>query len=107
MVNLEPGASQVIKSFLANKSIRQPIRINLHFSECCNASPGLCVDTISETDLTLKLDGLTFVISPEIYQLSGEVIVSYVGEIGRKGSVLTPSKPISEWGGFAVGDIKI
>ena len=65
------------------------------------------MDTILETDLSLELDGLTFVISPEIYQLAGEVIISYVDEIGRKGFVLTSSKPISEWDGFAVGDIKI
>jgi Fe-S cluster assembly iron-binding protein IscA len=107
IVHLEPGVSQAIKSFLADKGIQQPIRIDLHFSGCCDASLGLCVDTILETDLSLELDGLTFVISPEIYQLAGKVIISYVDEIGRKGFVLTSSKPISEWDGFAVGDIKI
>ena len=107
IVKLGPGVSQAIRSFLADKGIQQPIRIDLHFSGCCDSSLYLCVDTIFETDLTLELDGLTFVINPEIYQVVGEVTISYVDEMGRKGFVLTSSKPIGEWDGFSVGDIKI
>jgi Fe-S cluster assembly iron-binding protein IscA len=67
----------------------------------------LRTDIILEADLTLELDGLTFVINPETYQLLGEVTVSYVDEMGKKGFVLTSSKPIGEWDGFGVSDIKI
>jgi Fe-S cluster assembly iron-binding protein IscA len=104
---LEPGVSQAIRSFLTDKGIQQPIRIELNFSGCCDASLCLRADTILETDLTLQLDGLTFVIDPEIYQLVGEVTASYVDEMGRKGFVLTSSKPAGEWDGFGVSDIKI
>lgn len=104
---MEPGVSQVIKSFLADKGIQQPIRIDLHSSGCCDASLCLCVDTISESDLTLELDSLTFVISPETHQLVGDVKISYVDETGRKGFLLTSAKPIGEWDGFGVSDIKI
>jgi Fe-S cluster assembly iron-binding protein IscA len=69
----------------------------------------LCLrtDTILEADLTLELDGLTFVISPEISELVGEVTISYEDQIGKKGFVLTSSKPVGEWDGFGIGDIKI
>lgn len=107
IVKLGPGVSQVIKSFLADKDIQQPIRIDLRSSGCCDASLCLCVDTILESDFTLELDGLTFVINPETCQLVDEVAISYVDEMGRKGFVLTSSKPISEWDGFGVSDIKI
>jgi len=98
--------SQAINSSLADIK-RQPIRIELNFSGCCDASLCLRVDTIQETDLTLESDGLTFVINPETYQLVGEVTIAYVDEMGRKGFVLTSSKPIGEWDGFGVTDIKI
>jgi Fe-S cluster assembly iron-binding protein IscA len=104
---LEPGVSQVIKSLLADKNIRQPVRIELNFSGCCDASLCLRADTMSETDLKLESDGLTFVINPETYQLVGEVTISYVGEMDRKGFVLTSSKPVGEWDGFGVSDLKI
>jgi Fe-S cluster assembly iron-binding protein IscA len=107
IVKLGPGVSQAIRSFLADKGIRQPIRIDLHFSGCCDSSLYLCVDAISETDLTLELDGLTFAINREIYEIVGEVTISYVDEMGRKGFVLTSSKPVGEWDGFGVSDIKI
>jgi len=65
------------------------------------------VDTALETDLAMELDDLTFVINREIYQVVGEVTISYVDEMGRKGFILTSSKPVSEWDGFSVSDIKI
>jgi Fe-S cluster assembly iron-binding protein IscA len=104
---LEPEVSQAIKSFLTDKGIQQPIRIELNFSGCCDASMCLRVDAVSDSDLTLELDGLTFVISPEISELVGEVTISYEDQIGKKGFVLTSSKPVGEWDGFGVSDIKI
>lgn len=104
---MEPGVSQFIKAFLADKGIQQPVRIELNFSGCCDASICLRTDTILESDLTLELDGLTFVINPETYQLLGEVTISYVDDKGKKGFMLTSSKPVGEWDGFGVSDIKI
>jgi Fe-S cluster assembly iron-binding protein IscA len=106
-IKLEPGVSQVIKSWLADKGIQKPVRIDLNFSGCCDSSLCLRVDNISETDFTLEKDGLIFVISPETYELVGEVTVSYVDETERKGFRLTSSKPVGEWDGFGVSDIKI
>jgi Fe-S cluster assembly iron-binding protein IscA len=65
------------------------------------------VDTVRESDLVEEVDGLTFVISPETHQLVGEVRIACVDDAGRKGFVLTSSKPISEWDGFATGSIKM
>ncbi|MGA8848326.1 MAG: hypothetical protein WB564_00655 [Dehalococcoidia bacterium] len=107
IIKLGPSVSQTIKSILGDKGIEQPIRIDLHSSGCCDSSLYLCVDAALETDLTVELDGLTFVINPDIYQVVGEVTISYVDEMGRKGFILTSSKPVSEWDGFGVSDIKI
>jgi len=104
---LEPGVSQVIKSLLDDKGVQQPIRVDLNFSGCCDSSLCLRADTILKSDLTMESDGVTFVISPETYQLVGEVTISYKDEKGRKGFVLTSSKPVGEWDGFGVSDIKI
>ena len=57
--------------------------------------------------MTQVIDGLTFIIDPEAHQLVGEVTITYVDEIGRKGFVLSSRKPISEWEGFSVTNIKI
>ena len=104
---MEPGVSQVIKSLLADRGVQKPIRIELNSSGCCDASLCLLADTMLETDLKMESDGLTFVINPETYQLVGEVTISHVDEMGRKGFVLTSSKPVGEWDGFGVSDIKI
>ncbi len=104
---MEPGVSQAVKSFLADKGIHKPVRIDLNFSGCCDSSLCLRVDNISETDFILETDGLRFVINLETYELVGEVTISYVDEIGRKGFVLKSSKPVGEWDGFGVSDIRI
>ena len=108
IVKLELGVSQVIRSILADSGIQQPIiRIDLHFSGCCDSSLHLCVDTILEADLIQECDDLRFVIDPETYQLAGDVTISCVDDMGRKGFVLTSSKPLSEWSGFGVSTIQI
>jgi Fe-S cluster assembly iron-binding protein IscA len=104
---LEPGVSQAIKSFLADKGIQKPIRIDLNFNGCCDSSLCLRVDSISETDFTLETDGLIFAINPETYELVGEVTISYVDDMRRKGFILTSSKTVGEWDGFGITEIKI
>jgi len=95
-----------MKSLLAEKGAQWPLRIELQFSGCCDPALGLSVDTIHESDLVQELDGLTFVVSPETHHLVGDVTISYLEESGRKGFVLTPSKPLGEWDGFGVITIK-
>jgi len=60
-----------------------------------------------EPDLIEDVNGLTFVIDPEVYQLVGNITISYVDEIGRKGFILTSDKPLSEWDGLGVCPIGI
>jgi len=107
MIQLEPGAGQAIKSFLAEKGNRGPIRIDLNSTGCCDASLGLSVDQMRASDLVEEVDGLQFVMSPETYQLVGEVTISFVDEREKRGFVLTSSKPVSEWDGFGVCSIRI
>lgn len=107
IIKLEQGAGRAISSFLSEKNIRQPLRIDLLFSGCCDASLGLCLGPVREKDLIFELEGLTFLISPETYELAGEISISYVDEAGRKGFVIRSSKPVGEWDGFGTGDIKI
>ena len=107
LVTLDPGAGQAVKSLLSERGVQGPVRIEVQFTGCCDPSLGLMVDTVRESDLVEELDGLTFVISPETHQLVGEVRISYVDEAGKKGFVLTSSKPISEWDGFATSSIRM
>ncbi len=107
MVRLEPGAAQAIKSFLSEQGSRGPIRIDLNSTGCCDVSLGLGVDTVRAADLVQEVDGLQFAMSPETYQLVGEVTVSFVDEREKRGFVLTSSKPVSEWDGFGVCSIRV
>jgi Fe-S cluster assembly iron-binding protein IscA len=106
MVNVTVDAVTAIKSFLVNKDNRKPIRIDIHNTGCCDCSLGLSLDEVRENDLIQEIEGLTFTISPEIHELAGDVTISYVNEKVKKGFVLTSSKPLNEWDGFGVCDLK-
>jgi len=95
-----------MKSLFSPKGMVQPIRIDLRFNGCCDASLGLCVDTVRESDLSEEFDGLTFIIDREIYKLTGDISISYVNKEGGRGYVITSNNPVSEWEGFSVTDIK-
>jgi Fe-S cluster assembly iron-binding protein IscA len=107
VVTLGPGTSQAILSFLAGKSLGNFIRIDLGFTGCCDASLSLAAGAPHEGDLVVETDGLTFSISPDTYQLSGDINVVYKDEPGTEGFSITSSKPVSEWDGFGVCHIKI
>ena len=66
----------------------------------------LAVDKVRDSDLVEELDGVTFVMSPETYELVGEVTISYTDDGGREGFLLTSSKPLSEWDGFTAQSIR-
>lgn len=105
MVTLEPGAVQAIRAFLDEKGLERPLRIHLQSSGCCDPSLALSLGDIGPTDIVQEEGGLTFVISPEIVDLVGQVTIAYVDESGRRGFVLTSSKPVSEWDGFGISTI--
>ena len=107
LVTLEPGASQALRSALAENGVEGPIRIEVRSSGCCDPSLVLAVDKVRDSDLVEELDGVTFVMSPETQELVGEVKIACADDGRRRGFVLTPSKPLSEWDGFTVQSIKM
>ncbi len=106
-VKLESGAGQAASRFLEEKGISRPLRIDLRFTGCCDASLGLSVDDISASDLYVEMEGLTFIVDPDVYNLAGEITINYLEEEGRKGFLLTSERPVSEWEGFGVSNIQV
>ena len=107
LVTLGPGAGQAVKSLLSERGIQGPVRVELQFTGCCDPSLGLIVDTAHESDLVEEVDGLTFVIDPETHELAGEVRISCTDDAGSNRFVLTSSKPVGEWDGFATCSIRM
>jgi Fe-S cluster assembly iron-binding protein IscA len=107
MIKVTAEAIAAIKSFLIKKDNLQTICIDIHSTGCCDSSLGLSLCEIREDDLIQEIEGLTFVISREVYELVGEVTISYIDEKGKKGYVIRSSKPLNEWDGFGTCEIKL
>jgi Fe-S cluster assembly iron-binding protein IscA len=107
ILNLDAGAGQAISQFLEENHIGLPLRLDLNFTGCCDASLCMRPDQPGPDDLVVEKEGLTFLIHPEVYKLTGEITIFYLDESCRKGFVLKSSKPLSEWEGFGLSDIKI
>jgi len=106
-VTLGPGTSQAILTFLAGKGLDKLVRIDLGFTGCCDASLSLSAGAAHEGDMVVETEGLTFSLSPDTYELSGDITVNHIAGPGKEGFSVTSSKPISEWDGFGVCNIKI
>jgi Fe-S cluster assembly iron-binding protein IscA len=106
-VKLESGAGRAVGRFLEEKGIVRTLRIDLNFSGCCDPSLCLRADDIGRDDLYTEVEGLTFIVDPEVYRLAGAVTISYVDEEGRQGFLLTSERPVSEWQGFGVSAIQV
>ncbi|RJQ87937.1 MAG: hypothetical protein C4519_00105 [Desulfobacteraceae bacterium] len=107
MINLTPEAIQNIKAFLEENRIKDPIRIDIQSTGCCDPSLGLCVDRIRDKDLMHEADGFTLLMDAQTFQTVGEVSIAYNEETDKKGFVLTSRKSLSEWDGFGVCAIRM
>jgi len=106
MITVTPEAIQAIKLFLEEKGIEQPIRIHLQSTGCCDASLGLTADDASADDIAENVQGIMFVIHPDVITLTGDVTIAYQSDKFDSGFVLTSERPVSEWSGFGVCTIK-
>ena len=108
IVKIERLAYSEIISELATKKPPSSVRIEIRSTGCCDASLGLRADETVEadaTDLVEDIDDLKFLINSEIYDLVGDVFISYVDVNGKKGFVVTSKHPLNEWEGFGVCNI--
>jgi Fe-S cluster assembly iron-binding protein IscA len=106
MITVTPEAIQAIKLFLEEKGVLQPIRIHLQSTGCCDASLGLTADDASADDVVENVQGIMFVIHPDVITLAGDITISYQSDKFDSGFVLTSVRPVSEWSGFGVCTIK-
>ena len=106
MITVTPEAIQAIKLFLEENGIEQPIRIHLQSTGCCDASLGLTADDASADDIVENVQGIMFVIHPDVITLTGDVTIAYQSDKFDSGFVLTSERPVSEWSGFGVCTIK-
>ena len=107
MINVKQEALQAIKKFLAEKDLQKAIRIHLRSTGCCDASLGLMADDSRPDDIIQDVQGTTFLISPDVSELAGDITIEYASEKHRTGFVLTSERPISEWAGFGVCTITV
>lgn len=107
MLEVKREALQTIKTFLAEKDLQKAIRIHLQSTGCCDASLGLMTDDTRPDDIVQDIQGITFLISPDVSELTGNIAIDYVSGKHQTGFVLTSERPISEWDGFGVCTIRI
>ena len=106
MITATPEAIEAIRVFLEKNNLQKPVRIHLQSTGCCDASLGLMADDAHENDLVQDIQGITFVISPEALEMTGNITIDYVSQKHKTGFVLTSKHPVSEWSGFGVCAIK-
>lgn len=107
MINVKQEVLQAIKKFLAERDLQKAVRIHLQSTGCCDASLGLMTDDTRPDDIVQDIQGITFLISPIVSELAGDITIDYVSEKHQTGFVLTSERPISEWDGFGVCTIRI
>ncbi len=106
MITITPHALDAIGLFLVQKGISGGIRIQLQSTGCCDASLGLMIDDPKDTDMKEDIEDVIFIISPELYDLTGDIIISYSTDGYMPGFVVISENPVSEWAGFGVCQIK-
>jgi Fe-S cluster assembly iron-binding protein IscA len=106
LITLDQPAIEAIRKDLHRKGLPLTVRIEIRSTGCCDASLSLVSSTAEESDLIESVEDLTIRMSSSTYEMVGTVSISYVDDAQKKGFVLTSSKPLNEWEGFAACNIK-
>lgn len=106
MITVTPHALDHIGMFLVQKGLQGALRIELQSAGCCDASLGLIIDQPKDDDLTEEIEDISFIVSPELYDLTGDIVIAYSTDGFMPGFVVTSENPVSEWAGFGVCQIK-
>ncbi len=107
MITCTPEAVRTLRTVIAEINIQKPIRIHLQSTGCCDASLGLMADDAHPDDIIQDVQGIPFLISPDLSKLAGNITIDYISEKHRTGFVLTSENPISEWSGFGICTIQV
>jgi len=99
MIKLEPRAGQAIKTFMSENGLNQSLRLELRFAGCCEVTLGLRTDEITESDLVQEVEGLTFMINREVYELTGDISIACTDDTHDVSFIIIASKPLGEWEG--------
>jgi Fe-S cluster assembly iron-binding protein IscA len=106
LITIDQPAIEAIRKELEGKGLPLTLRIEIRSTGCCDASLSLVSNAAEELDLIESVEDLTIRMSPDTYKLVGNVSISYVDDAPKKGFILTSSKPLNEWEGFAACNIK-
>ena len=106
-ITIDSQAVEQIKAYLQANGVKGPIRIDLQSTGCCDPSLGLSVDREGAEDMKCEHSGVKFLIGPSVHQTVGDVKIEYSNDSVSPGFILTSAKPLSEWEGFGVCNIKI
>lgn len=106
IVQVDEDAYSAIAVELTLKMLPLSVRVEIRSTGCCDPSLGLRADDAEAGDLTENIRGLRIVIHPDVYALVGDITISHVDEPARKGFILTSARPLSEWSGFGVSDLR-
>jgi iron-sulfur cluster assembly accessory protein len=85
MLAVTESAVKNIKEYLSQQGIESAIRISLMSGGCSGPSLSLSLDEVQANDLTLKQDGVSFLIDKELSDTCGAVKVDYVESKGGCG----------------------
>lgn len=106
LIRPDKSALEALKALLAGKDRQKAVRVDLCFNGCCDPALEIRLDEEKTGDLICEHEGIHFIMSPETHEIAGEVTMTYISEGQQEGFRLTSSRPVSEWEGFGVCQLK-
>ena len=107
MITATTEAIEAMRAFMEKNELHRPVRIELQSTGCCDASLGLLLDSVRDGDIKEEIQGIVFVASPELINLTGDISVTCNAGTDGMDFVVTSEKPISEWSGFGSCKLRV
>lgn len=93
MIAVSPEASKAIKAFFEEKKLDSALRVTLA-GGCGGPALRLVLDEAKDTDGSVAVDGLTYLIDKDLSLQCGQVRVDYVDNGHQQGFALSAANPL-------------
>ncbi len=98
MLELSQSAREELEAYFDERGEKSPVRVFLANS-CAGMRLSLALDQPADDDLTFEADGFTFLVSKELFELTGNITV----DLGPMGFDILTETPLELEGGGCSG----
>ena len=94
MLEVTEAAVNALTSYLKEQNLDSPIRVYMAQGGCSGTALAMGLDDKKDSDQSFELNGLTFLVAPDLLESVGKLKVDFLTQGSQSGFQVSSEKPL-------------